>query len=149
MPENKLPTHGITEKTPENILLGAGTWFKGLKYTEGTGWSGSVLGATSGGSSIKIVPEVKDIEIDGASVLAKGLAVMTGGTGDAEVNFAEMNADIIKLTTLGEILDENSEHYVEAKRLLKFLDYFLGVNSEDIPNNSILREFLGGSCFKI
>jgi len=114
MPENKLPTHGITEKTPENILLGAGTWFKGLKYTEGTGWSGSVLGATSGGSSIKIVPEVKDIEIDGASVLAKGLAVMTGGTGDAEVNFAEMNADIIKLTTLGEILDENSEHYVEG-----------------------------------
>ncbi len=43
----------------------------------------------------------------------------------------------------------DSEHYVEAKRLLKFLDYFLGVNSEDIPNNSILREFLGGSCFKI
>ena len=27
--------------------------------------------------------------------------------------------------------------YVEAKRLLKFLDYFLGVSSEDIPKNSI------------
>ena len=37
--------------------------------------------------------------------------------------------------------------YMEAKRLLKFLDYFLGVNCEDIPRNSIVREFVGGSCF--
>lgn len=39
--------------------------------------------------------------------------------------------------------------YVEAKRLLKFLDYFLGVSTEDIPKNSILREFVGGSCFHV
>jgi uridine kinase len=43
----------------------------------------------------------------------------------------------------------DSEEYIEAKRLLKFLDYFLGVSSEDIPKNSILREFIGGSCFKV
>ncbi|NBH71377.1 nucleoside kinase [Clostridiaceae bacterium] len=43
----------------------------------------------------------------------------------------------------------NSAEYLEAKRLLKFLDYFLGVSSEDIPRNSILREFIGGSCFKV
>jgi uridine kinase len=42
-----------------------------------------------------------------------------------------------------------SDEYIEAKRLLKFLDYFLGVSSEDIPKNSILREFIGGSCFKV
>lgn len=35
--------------------------------------------------------------------------------------------------------------YPEAKRMLKFLDYFLGVDSNLIPNNSILREFIGGS----
>lgn len=39
--------------------------------------------------------------------------------------------------------------YAEAKRLLKFLDYFLGVSSENIPHNSIIREFVGGSCFKV
>ena len=39
--------------------------------------------------------------------------------------------------------------YAEAKRLLKFLNYFLGVSSEGVPNNSILREFVGGSCFKV
>lgn len=39
--------------------------------------------------------------------------------------------------------------YFEAKRLLKFLDYFLGVSSENLPNNSIVREFVGGSCFRV
>lgn len=43
----------------------------------------------------------------------------------------------------------DSAEYLEAKRLLKFLDYFLGVSSEDIPRNSILREFIGGSCFNV
>ncbi|MDO5410947.1 MAG: nucleoside kinase [Lachnospiraceae bacterium] len=37
----------------------------------------------------------------------------------------------------------------EARRLLKFFDYFLSVGSENIPINSILREFVGGSCFDV
>lgn len=37
--------------------------------------------------------------------------------------------------------------YSEARRLIKFLDYFLGVSSDKIPYNSLLREFIGGSCF--
>lgn len=46
-------------------------------------------------------------------------------------------------------IDRDCPEYLEAKRLLKFLDYFLGVSSEDIPKNSIIREFVGGSCFKV
>ena len=46
-------------------------------------------------------------------------------------------------------IPKNSPEYLEAKRLLKFLDYFLGISSEDIPHNSIVREFIGGSCFKV
>lgn len=46
-------------------------------------------------------------------------------------------------------IDKNCPEYVEAKRLLKFLDYFLPVPSEDIGKNSILREFIGGSCFGV
>lgn len=41
----------------------------------------------------------------------------------------------------------DSPHYQEAKRLLKFLDYFLGVDSKYIPANSLVREFVGGSIF--
>ena len=39
--------------------------------------------------------------------------------------------------------------YHEAKRLLKFLEYFLGVCSEELPKNSLCREFVGGSCFDV
>lgn len=39
--------------------------------------------------------------------------------------------------------------YMEAKRLLKFLDYFLTIPSESIPSTSLLREFIGGGCFDI
>lgn len=39
--------------------------------------------------------------------------------------------------------------YPEAERLLKFLDYFLGVSSENLPSNSVCREFVGGSCFRV
>lgn len=39
--------------------------------------------------------------------------------------------------------------YPEAERLLKFLDYFLGVSSESLPGNSICREFVGGSVFRV
>ncbi|CRZ33365.1 uridine kinase [Herbinix hemicellulosilytica] len=46
-------------------------------------------------------------------------------------------------------VDRNSEEYVEAKRLLKFLDYFIGAPADAVPNNSILKEFVGGSCFKV
>lgn len=49
---------------------------------------------------------------------------------------------------LFQITKDDPEYY-EAKRLLKFLDYFLNVTSESLPNNSICREFVGGSCFNV
>ena len=44
---------------------------------------------------------------------------------------------------------KSEPEYLEAKRLLKFLDYFVAVPSEEIPKNSLLREFVGGSCFDV
>lgn len=46
-------------------------------------------------------------------------------------------------------ITKEEPEYAEAKRLLKFLDYFLGVPSESIPSNSILREFVGNGCFDV
>jgi len=42
-----------------------------------------------------------------------------------------------------------SKEYQEAKRLLKFFDYFLNISSDAIPRSSILREFIGGGCFHV
>ena len=44
---------------------------------------------------------------------------------------------------------EDEPEYQEAKRLLKFMDYFLGIPDDSIPNNSLLREFIGGGCFRL
>jgi len=46
-------------------------------------------------------------------------------------------------------IKKGEQGYHEAKRLLKFLEYFLGVSSEELPKNSLCREFVGGSCFDV
>jgi len=46
-------------------------------------------------------------------------------------------------------IEKDCEEYIEAKRLLKFLDYFVGLNSDYIPMNSLVREFIGGGCFDV
>ena len=46
-------------------------------------------------------------------------------------------------------VDEDSDEYYEAKRLLKFLGYFLGIDVQNVPQTSLMREFIGGGCFKV
>ena len=41
----------------------------------------------------------------------------------------------------------NSPHYITANRLIKFLKYFKDMDDKWVPCNSLLREFIGGSCF--
>lgn len=46
-------------------------------------------------------------------------------------------------------IERDCPEYLEAKRLLKLLDYFLPMPADGISNNSLLREFVGGSCFNV
>lgn len=91
--------HAVTEATPSNILLGAGTYHKGLKF-EGNAWTGAVIGATSGGGKISIKSELMDLEVDGALVKVKGMTAKQGGAASAEINMAELSADVLKTATL-------------------------------------------------
>ena len=45
-------------------------------------------------------------------------------------------------------VEEDDPEYPEALRLINFLRNFLPIPSDDVPSNSVLREFIGGSCFK-
>lgn len=45
-------------------------------------------------------------------------------------------------------VNDESPYYEEAKRLLNVLKMFLPISSEDVPSDSLLREFIGRSCFK-
>ena len=118
---------GVTANTPKNILFGAGTIHKNLKY-EGTAWNftESLMGATSGGSKLSIIPEVTSIEVDGALVKAKGLTVKTGEAATMEINFIELNKDIIKAATIGK--DGTSEDaafdMIVSKANIEEGDYF-------------------------
>lgn len=104
---------GVSANTPKNILFGAGTIHKGLKYTTNA-WNmdESIVGATSGGSKLSIIPEVTNIEVDGALVKAKGLSVKIGETATMEINFIELTEDLIKASTLGKTgTSEDSTNY--------------------------------------
>ena len=46
-------------------------------------------------------------------------------------------------------IDPSMPEYVTANRLIKFLSYFLAAPDKEIPNNSLIKEFVGGSCFKV
>lgn len=50
------------------------------------------------------------------------------------------------LPTLKEI-PEDSPYYITANRLIKFMKYFVDIKDSQVPNNSLLREFIGGSVF--
>ncbi|MDD3346702.1 MAG: nucleoside kinase [Oscillibacter sp.] len=43
---------------------------------------------------------------------------------------------------------KDCDEYIEAKRLLKFLNYFMPIPADDVPKTSLLREFVGGGCYK-
>lgn len=93
---------GVTANTPKNIMFGAGTIHKGLKYTTNKwNFEETIVGATSGGSKLSIVPEITNVEVDGALVKTKGLTVKTGETASMEINFIELTQDIIKAATIG------------------------------------------------
>ena len=113
----ELKSSGITANTPKNIMLGAGTIHKGLTLTDGKwNFEESLIGATSGGAKASIVPEVTDIEVDGALVAVKGLRVKTGEKASIEVNFVEMTPDILKMVTIGEMaVSDEYEGYTEIK----------------------------------
>ena len=117
MAYEELKSSGITESTPENIMLGAGTIHKGLTFADGKwNFEESLIGATSGGAKASIVPEVTDIEVDGALVPVKGLRVKTGEKATIDVNFVEMTPEILKMVTIGEVaVSTEYEGYTEIK----------------------------------
>lgn len=132
--------HGLTAATPDNIAFGAGTIHKGLKYTEGTGWNfaESLVGATSGGSKLSIVPEIYRPAIDGVPGNVKGLAKKIDEKASMEVNFAELTPDMIKAAvyaTVGTSADNTLDVY-EPKADITDDDYW--------ENIAFVGETLGG-----
>lgn len=148
--------NGVTSNTPKNVLFGAGTIHKGLKY-EGTAWNfaDTCIGATNGGSKLSIVPVLTDVPVDGANVVVKGLKVKTGETATMEINMAELTEELIKSATLAK--DGTSEdatfNLIAPKADIEEGDYFeniafVGVTLEGKKVIAILENALCTSGFE-
>lgn len=122
--------NGVTANTPKNILFGAGTIHKNLKYSGTWNFDASVVGATNGGSKLSIVPELVDIPVDGATVPVKGLKKKVGEAASMEVNFAELSEDIVVAATLGEIAEDadvTTHNLIQSKADIEDGDYWENV----------------------
>ena len=107
-----LKTHGITADTINNIMLGAGVFYKNLSYGA-SGWEGTVVGATSGGGTVNIEPEYLDVEVDGATVAVKGLTKQkVGETATIEMNLTELTEGVVvSVLNLTEDSSKSNEGY--------------------------------------
>lgn len=145
-----LKKSGITAQTPKNLMLGAGTYYKNLKWDTTTkAWSGIVLGATSGGGKCTITSELVDVEIDGASVKVKGMTQKVGETASIEANMVEITPGILKMAIIGK--DGESEavgfDLIQTKPLIEDADYleniaFVGFLATNKPVIIILENAL-------
>jgi len=143
---------GVTAKTPDNILLGAGTIHKGLKF-EGGAWNfaESLLGATSGGTKFTIKPELQDLEIDGVLVKTVGLTVKQGETAVIETNIVEITPEILKLAIVGkdgEASDKAGYSEIVSKRQIEEGDYIenFGYVGKTIAGKPIIIVFDKALC---
>ena len=111
---------GVSETTPTNIMLGAGTLYKNITYSaESSKWSGTILGVL---------------------VEAKGLIQKTGETAQIETNMVEITKDFLKTTIIGEegTSEDSRFDVIESKALIDDDDYiqnfaFVGFKTDGSP----------------
>lgn len=92
-----LKKHGITSETIKKMILGAGVIYKNLKYNKsGSGWTGEPIGATSGGIKFNYESQWLDVDVDGATVLVKGVSKQkVGESASLEGQMTELTEDIL------------------------------------------------------
>ena len=158
MAYEELKSSGITAKTPQNIMLGAGTIHKGLTLAGGKwNFEESLIGATSGGCKLSIVPEYMDIEVDGALVAVKGLKHKVGETATMEVNFVEMTPELLKMCVVGdEAASEDYEGFSEITSRARITenDYienlaYVGKKTDGTPIIIIFEQAICTSGFEV
>lgn len=122
-------------------MLGAGTLYKNFEYsTESRKWTGTILGATSGGNKLTITPTITDIEVDGVLVKAKGLRQKTGETAQIETNMVEITKEYLQSTVIGQTGTSVDSRFdvIESKELIEDSDYienfaFVGFKTDGSP----------------
>lgn len=92
-----LKNHGITEETVQNLMFSAGAYYKNLKVPTSTTekWTGTPLGATSGGGGFTVKPNYEQLQLDGATVAVKGTYVKNGEVASMKMNMTEFTEGVV------------------------------------------------------
>lgn len=137
---------GFTSTTSENYIMDAAVAYCNVTYDEVGGFTGTLLGATSGGVTFTDERTYRDIEVDGANhVKVKGNKVLESANGTLIAKVKELTADNISkamnITPRAAEADEGPEGYqvIQGKVKVEDTDYLENVafygqksNGEDI-----------------
>jgi len=107
---------GITKGTPSKIPFGPGVYFQGLEFDALVAPTveqikQAIIGATQDGGTLTITPEFFAPELDGATVKVAELQTKIGETAQMETSFAEMLAENIKKSVIGELSETTDKNY--------------------------------------
>lgn len=121
---------GYNKQTKENILTGAGAFFKnfrvGVDTYESAKEAGKLIGATQGGGEFKAVAAIRQIEVDGVSGKAKGLELIDSWEVSQSVNLLETTEETIKLALGAADIDTSSNgeyNIITGRSEIKDEDY--------------------------
>ena len=134
MASETVKTTGYTSQTADQFIVDAGALYKNLTFDSSTmTYKGEPLGATSGGSSVKVEQEYRTIEVDGVFTDAVGTKVLSKSSASLEVNIKAITADTIKMGLNGVIKSGDGKtaptgsQVVTGKGKLENSDYITNV----------------------
>lgn len=107
---------GVTKGTPKKLQFGAGVYFTGVTFDPKVAPTEAdikkkIIGATQDGGTITIEPEYFVPELDGATVAIKDLEFKVAETAKIETTMAEITADTIAKSVIGEIAETTDRKY--------------------------------------
>ncbi|MDY7044430.1 hypothetical protein RVS70_09455 [Virgibacillus sp. M23] len=133
---------GYTNKTSERYIINAATIYTGVAYVPGEGFTGDLHGATSGGVTLTIEQEYRDVEVDGTGhVKVKGNKVLESATATATANMKEITAETIRRSLNGSIEDAKPEEAPEGYKIIKSKRYL--EDSDYLENIAVVGRLTG------
>ncbi|CAM3678725.1 hypothetical protein GCM10009865_47620 [Aeromicrobium ponti] len=123
-------TNGLTANSPLHYLMDAGAIYKNLTYDALTGdFTGTLLGATSGGNEFALTQETRVIEVDGAKGQRKGHVVIDSEVPSLTINLKELTASNIALAIAGSEIDTTDTNYdiITSKGKIELTDYLQNI----------------------
>lgn len=127
---------GYTENTPKNYVINAASVYTNVTYAEVGGFTGTLIGATSGGVTVTIEQNYMNPEVDGTAHVqgkVKGNTLLESAAARAVVNLKEITAEALRKGLNGSIRAALSTEaptgykVVETKREVEASDYLTNI----------------------